>query len=78
MIKDIFFFDHDKTTDVLLYKKLYGPHITIVLDKSNNNNDNYLLAVFNAYANLVICNYIFGPELKKTFQNFLIMVEKRS
>lgn len=48
--------------------------LTIYLDELNNNN--WLLAVLNIYANLVVRGHTVSLKLKKAFQKFLITVEE--
>lgn len=48
----------------------------LTADLDELNNDNRLLDVLNAHANLVVCGHIVNSELKKAFQKFLVTVEE--
>lgn len=48
--------------------------LTADLNKLKNNNR--LLAVLNAHANLVVRGHTVNSELKKAFQKFLVTVEE--
>lgn len=63
------------------YKKIFLPLLNVPLnadpiDLDESNNDNRLPAVLNAHANLVVRRRAVGPELKESFQKFLITVEE--